>query len=68
MKFCNIQYCTNNREIVYRDNCENIITKNKIYFPRNSPIKITFGTHRTKLLCDYETGKYYESRDIKSEF
>ena len=28
----------------------------------------TYGTHLSKLLCINETGKCYESRDIKSEF
>ena len=30
--------------------------------------RITYGTHLSKLLCNNETGKYYEIRDIKSEF
>ena len=66
MTFCNIQYGTYNIEIVYRDYWKNVITKSKIYFPRNS--KITYGTHQSKLLCINETGKYLRVEILNLDF
>ena len=64
MKYCNMLQSTNNTELVYTGYWENVITKNKIYLPSNQQIhSSTF-----KFLCINETGEYYESTDIKSEY
>ena len=62
MKYCNMQESTNNKELVYTGYWENVITKNKIYLPSNQQIH----SYTIEFLCINETGKYYESTDIKS--
>ena len=61
------QQSTNNieqKQLTYIDYWKNLVTKNKIYLQSNQEIP----NYTSKFLCSNETGKYYESKDIKSEF